>query len=61
MRNWEKGIERKIVTEEQLKERIKNWGRQMKFKDDDADFMVVGILKGSILFMADLIRELKSL
>lgn len=26
MRNWEKGIERKIVTEEQLKERIKELG-----------------------------------
>lgn len=61
MRNWEKGIERKIVTEEQLKERIKELGRQITedFKDDDADFMVVGILKGSILFMADLIREIK--
>ena len=61
MRDWEKGIVKKIATEEQLKERIKELGAQITkdYENDDADFIVVGILKGSILFMADLIREIK--
>ncbi|WP_156298925.1 hypoxanthine phosphoribosyltransferase [Streptobacillus canis] len=61
MKDWEAGIVRKIVTEEQLKARVKELGEQITkdFKDDDAEFIVVGILKGSILFMADLIREIK--
>ena len=61
MRDWEKGIVKKIVTEEQLRERIKELGAQITkdYENDDADFIVVGILKGSILFMADLIREIK--
>ncbi|WP_314011526.1 hypoxanthine phosphoribosyltransferase [Pseudostreptobacillus hongkongensis] len=61
MRDWEKGIIRKIATEEQLKERIKELGAQITkdYENDDAEFIVVGILKGSILFMADLIREIK--
>ena len=61
MRDWEKGIIRKVATEEQLKERIKELGAQITkdYENDDAEFIVVGILKGSILFMADLIREIK--
>ena len=61
MRDWEKGIVKKIVTEEQLRERIKELGAQITkdYENDDADFIVVGILKGSILFVADLIREIK--
>ena len=58
MRDWEKGIVKKIATEEQLKERIKELGAQITkdYENDDADFIVVGILKCSILFMAYLIR-----
>lgn len=61
MRNWEKGIMKKIITEEELKKRIKELGEQITkdYKEDAADLVVVGILKGSIMFMADLIREIK--
>ncbi|SQA14897.1 Hypoxanthine phosphoribosyltransferase [Streptobacillus moniliformis] len=60
MKDWEAGIVRKIITEEQLKARIEELGNQITddYKDDDAEFIVVGILKGSILFMADLIRKI---
>lgn len=61
MKVWDKGIVKKIADEEQIRERVKELGRQITedYKNDDADLIVVGILKGSILFMADLIREIK--
>lgn len=47
MKDWEAGIVRKIITEEQLKARIEELGNQITddYKDDDAEFIVVGILK----------------
>lgn len=61
MKNWEKGIVKKLITEDEIKNRIRELGQNITkdFENDDAEFIVVGILKGSILFMADLIREIK--
>lgn len=51
-------IERILITEEELKIRVKAMGQQITrdFKDDS--LLIICILKGSSIFFADLIREI---
>ncbi len=60
-KDWEFGIKNQLLTKEALAARIRELGKQITedFKDDDAPLVVVGLLKGSIIFMADLVREIK--
>ena len=60
-KDWEFGIRSQLITKEALAQRIRELGRQITedLKDDDAPLVVVGLLKGSIIFMADLVREIK--
>lgn len=60
-RDWEYGLDKILITEEQIKQRIKELGAKITedLKDDDAPLVVIGILKGSVIFMADLVREIK--
>ncbi len=48
-----------VITEDQLKKRISELGRRITADYNGRDLVAVGILKGSVLFMADLIREIK--
>ena len=59
-KNWEEGISRQLITESELKTRIAELGAQITedYKNTDEELIVVGLLKGSLLFMADLIREI---
>ncbi|WP_067141913.1 hypoxanthine phosphoribosyltransferase [Oceanivirga salmonicida] len=61
MKNWEKYITKTLISNEQIQTRVKELGAQITndLKDDTADLVVVGILKGSVIFMADLVREIK--
>jgi len=48
-----------LITEKQLQERIKELGAQIsKDYEDKEEFLVVGILKGSVVFLSDLIRNI---
>lgn len=60
-REWDKGVIRKLITEEEIAKRVKEMGAQITrdFKDKDGELLVVCLLKGSIVFMADLCREIK--
>lgn len=60
-RDWEKYIVKKLITKEQIAARVKELGAQITndYKDDDAPMVVVGILKGSVIFMSDLVREIQ--
>ena len=60
-RDWEYGICRKLIDEETLQKRIRELGEQITndYKNTEETHKVVGLLKGSLLFMADLIREIK--
>lgn len=60
-KDWEHGIVKVLITEEQLQERIKELGAQITadFKDKEEDLIVVCLLKGSVLFFSDLCREIK--
>lgn len=52
----EKDILKVLVTEEELKERVKVLGEQIHEKYKDKKPMFLGVLKGSFIFMADLVR-----
>ena len=56
----ERDVKEILLTEEQIKNRIKELGEQITndYKDSNS-LVVVGILKGSSVFFADLIREIK--
>ena len=60
-KDWEYGICKKLIDEETLQNRIRELGVQITndYKNTDETLTVVGLLKGSLLFMADLIREIK--
>lgn len=59
--SWEKGIASKMYTEEQIAVRVKELGAQITadFKEKEEDIIVICLLKGSILFMADLCRTIE--
>lgn len=52
-------IERVLVSEEELHQINARLGAQITADYAGKNLLVVGILKGSVLFMADLIREIK--
>ncbi|NCO66030.1 MAG: hypoxanthine phosphoribosyltransferase [Candidatus Aquicultor secundus] len=51
-------IEDVIVSEEQIKLRVRELGRQISEDYRGKDLMLVGILRGAFVFLADLIREM---
>lgn len=56
----ERDVKEILLTEEQLKERVRELGKQIteEYKDTNG-LVVIGILKGSSIFFSDLIREIK--
>jgi hypoxanthine phosphoribosyltransferase len=48
-----------LLTEEQLQTRIKELGAEITEDYKDKDLLVIGVLRGSFMFMADLVREIK--
>ena len=55
-------IEKVLFTKEQIEQMVKKIADEIEkdFKDSDKKLMMVCILKGSLVFMADLIREIES-
>lgn len=53
-----KDIEKVLVTREELKECTEKLGEQLSKDYADKNPLVVGVLRGSIMFMADLVREM---
>ena len=52
-------IEEILLSEEQIKARIRELGEEMNREYADKDPVVVGVLKGVVVFYADMIREFK--
>ena len=52
-------LERVLISEEQIKKKIKQLGKKISndYRDSD-DFLLVGVLKGAVMFMSDLIRHI---
>lgn len=57
----EKGLGEVLLSAEQLKEIVERLGREITeaYRDSDRELVVIGLLRGSFLFMADLVREIK--
>jgi hypoxanthine phosphoribosyltransferase len=54
-----KGI-REMISAEKIRERVGQLGKEIAghYRDDGQDLVLVGVLKGSIVFLADLCREI---
>lgn len=52
------GIERVLLTQEQVQGRVRQLGAQITQDYDGQSLLVVGVLKGSAVFLADLIRAI---
>ncbi len=48
-----------LVTEEEIEEKVKELGKQITEDYKDKDLILVGILKGAVIFMSDLARSIK--
>jgi len=48
-----------LIKEKDIKEKVKELAERISRDFEGKDILVVGILKGSFIFMADLVRELK--
>ena len=60
-RDFEFGIKKQLITKEELEKKVKELGEKITedFKNENEPLIVVGLLKGSMVFMADLIRQIK--
>lgn len=54
----EKDIEKVLVTKEELAACVQRLGRELSVAYADKNPLVVGVLKGCAIFMADLVREM---
>ncbi|NLY88534.1 MAG: hypoxanthine phosphoribosyltransferase [Firmicutes bacterium] len=55
-----KDIAKVLFTEETIAARVKELGSQINKDYEGKELIVVGVLKGALMFMADLIREIKT-
>lgn len=51
---------KKIIDSEDIANRIKTLGKEISNDFKDRELTVIGVLKGSFIFMADLVREIES-
>ncbi len=53
------GLGEILVSEDELRARVSELGREIAADYEGRDLLLVGVLKGAVFFMADLMRELK--
>lgn len=51
-------IENVLVTSEDIQVRVRELGRQISVDYADKDLLLIGILRGAFIFLADLVREI---
>ncbi|MEK9660116.1 MAG: hypoxanthine phosphoribosyltransferase, partial [Chloroflexota bacterium] len=52
------GTEQKLFSEDQVRTRVAELGRQLAREYADKDPVVIGVLRGVVVFMADLVRQM---
>ncbi|TCK60867.1 hypoxanthine phosphoribosyltransferase [Seleniivibrio woodruffii] len=52
-------ILKEMLSEEEIQKRVKELGKQISADYADKNVLAVGVLKGSVIFMADLVREME--
>ena len=55
----QKDIKKVLLSEDEIKDIVKRMGKQITEDYKGKNLLVVSVLKGSIMFMADLMREIK--
>ena len=55
----ERDVESVLISKEELKEICQNLGKQITKDYEGKNLLVVSVLKGSVVFLADLLREIK--
>ena len=55
----ENDIAKVLITEEEIQQRVKDIGRQITNDYQDSDLIMVGILRGAVLFFGDLAKAIK--
>lgn len=55
--DWQQDIERVLITEQQIARRVRRLTRQIQGDFAGRDLVVVALLNGTIMFLADLIRQ----
>jgi hypoxanthine phosphoribosyltransferase len=55
---WRKEVERILITEQQIARRIRKMSRQIEHDFAGREMVVVALLNGTVMFLADLIRNL---
>lgn len=57
----EQGLEKIHLSEEEIRAIVQRLGREItdSYKDSDKELVVIGLLRGCFIFMADLVREIK--
>jgi hypoxanthine phosphoribosyltransferase len=58
MTELEAGVEAVLIGQERLQERIRELGDEISGDYDGRDLLLIGVLKGAVFFMADLMRRL---
>lgn len=53
-------VEKVLITEEQLRERIAEMGEELTRDYSDKNPIIIGVLKGVVVFYADIIRQIKT-
>lgn len=55
---WRREVDRILITEEELARRVRSLGRAIKRDFRGQDLVIVALLNGTVLFLADLVRQL---
>ena len=59
-KTMDKDIEKVLITEEQIRSRVAELGEELTRDYEGKDPVVVGVLKGVVVFYADMIRQIKT-
>jgi hypoxanthine phosphoribosyltransferase len=57
-RRWRKEVERVLITEERIARRVQSLAREIEKDFRGRELVVVSLLNGTVMFLADLIRHL---
>src|SRR5271169_2745959 len=55
---WRKEVERVLITEEQIEKRVKTLAREIERDFRGREMVVVSLLNGTVMFLADLMRHI---
>ena len=57
----EQGLNGVLLSKEKIVEIVARLGREITecYRDSDKELVVIGLLRGSFIFMADLVRKIK--